>query len=93
MPLQVRLVVTGRVQGVGYRDWALATGRRLGVSGWVRNRGDGSVEALVVGEEEAVGKMVEACRQGPSLARVDAIDVEPVDLDVLPEGFTRLPTI
>ncbi len=93
MPLQVRLVVTGRVQGVGYRDWALATGRRLGVSGWVRNRGDGSVEALVVGEEEAVGKMVDACRQGPSLARVDAIDVEPVDLDVLPEGFTRLPTI
>jgi acylphosphatase len=92
MTLQARLAITGRVQGVGYRDWALATGRRLGVTGWVRNRGDGSVEALVVGEEAAVGAMIEACRQGPSLARVDAIDVEPVDLDVLPEGFTRLPT-
>jgi len=91
--LQARLVISGRVQGVGYRDWALATGRGLGVSGWVRNRSDGSVEALVVGEEDAVGAMIEACRQGPSLARVDAIDVEPVDLDVLPEGFTRLPTI
>ena len=88
--LQARLVISGRVQGVGYRDWALATGRGLGVSGWVRNRSDGSVEALVVGEEDAVGAMIEACRQGPSLARVD---VEPVDLDVLPEGFTRLPTI
>lgn len=93
MALQARLVISGRVQGVGYRDWALATGRRFGVSGWLRNRSDGSVEALVVGEEEAVGRMVEACRQGPSLSRVDAIDVEPVDLDVLPEGFTRLPTV
>lgn len=93
MTLQARLAITGRVQGVGYRDWALATGRRLGVAGWVRNRSDGSVEALVVGEEAAVGAMIEACRQGPSLARVDAIDVEPVDLDVLPEGFTRLPTL
>ncbi len=93
MTLQARLAITGRVQGVGYRDWALATGRRLGVAGWVRNRSDGSVEALVVGEEATVGAMIEACRQGPSLARVDAIDVEPVDLDVLPEGFTRLPTL
>jgi acylphosphatase len=93
MALQARLVVTGRVQGVGYRDWALANGRRLGVSGWVRNRSDGSVEALVVGGEAAVGAMIEACRKGPSLARVDSMDVEPVDLDVLPEGFTRLPTL
>jgi acylphosphatase len=93
MALQARLVITGRVQGVGYRDWALATGRRLGVSGWVRNRRDGAVEVLVVGEEDAVGAMIEACRKGPSLARVDSMDVEPVDLDVLPEGFTRLPTL
>jgi acylphosphatase len=93
MALQARLAITGRVQGVGYRDWALTTGRSLGVSGWVRNRSDGSVEALVVGEEAAVGAMIEACRHGPSLARVDSIDVEPVDLDVVPEGFRRLPTV
>ena len=92
MALQARLAITGRVQGVGYRDWAVATGQRLGLSGWVRNRTDGSVEALVVGEDEAVGRMVEACRRGPPLARVEAVDVEPVDLDVLPSGFTRLPT-
>jgi acylphosphatase len=91
--MQARLAIMGRVQGVGYRDWALATGRRLGVSGWVRNRSDGSVEALVVGEDAAVGAMIEACRQGPPLAQVDAIDVESVDLDVLPEGFRRLPTL
>jgi acylphosphatase len=92
MALQARLTITGRVQGVGYRDWAITTGLRLGVTGWVRNRGDGAVEALVVGEEDAVGQMIEACRRGPALARVDQIDVEPVDLDILPEGFTQLPT-
>ena len=92
MLLQARLTITGRVQGVGYRDWVLTTGRRLGLSGWVRNRGDGSVEALIVGDDSAVGTMIEACRRGPSLARVDAVDVEPVDLDILPEGFTQLPT-
>lgn len=92
MALQARLTITGRVQGVGYRDWALATGRRLGVAGWVRNRGDGAVEVLIVGDDAAVGAMIVACRRGPPLAMVDSIDVEPVDLDVLPEGFTRLPT-
>ena len=92
MALQARLTITGRVQGVGYRDWALTTGQRLGLTGWVRNRGDGAVEALVVGEEDAVGQMIEACRRGPPLARVDQIDVDPVDLDVLPQGFSQLPT-
>ena len=92
MALQARLTITGRVQGVGYRDWARATGRRLGLSGWVRNRTDGSVEALVVGDDGVVGKMIEACRRGPPLARVDAVEVEPVDLDLLPSDFTRLPT-
>ena len=93
MPLQARLTITGRVQGVGYRDWAIATGRRLGLTGWVRNRGDGAVEALVVGDDTAVGTMIEACRHGPALAQVDAVDIEPTDLDVLPLGFTRLPTV
>jgi acylphosphatase len=92
MALQARLTISGRVQGVGYRDWAIETGLRLGLTGWVRNRRDGAVEALIVGEEAAVGRMIEACRRGPSLARVDEIDVDPVDLDILPEGFTRLPT-
>jgi acylphosphatase len=93
MSLQARLTITGRVQGVGYRDWVITTGQRLGLSGWVRNRIDGSVEALIAGEETAVGSMVEACRRGPVLARVDAVDIEPVDLDILPEGFRQLPTV
>jgi acylphosphatase len=92
MALQARLSITGRVQGVGYRDWAVRTGRRLGLLGWVRNRSDGSVEALIAGDDAAVGQMIKACHRGPPLAQVDSVDVEPVDLDVLPEGFTRRPT-
>ena len=92
MALQVRLTITGRVQGIGYREWAIATGQKLGVTGWVRNRSDGAVEALIVGEDTAVGTMIDACRHGPALARVEEIDIDPVDLDILPEGFTRLPT-
>ena len=92
MALQARLTITGRVQGVGYRDWALATARRLGLTGWVRNRRDGAVEALIVGDDGAVGEMIEACQRGPSMARVEAVDADPVDLDILPDGFTQLPT-
>jgi acylphosphatase len=92
MALQARLVITGRVQGVGYRDWMITTARRLGLTGWVRNRIDGAVEALIVGDDEAVGEMIDACRRGPTMARVDNVDIEPVDLDVLPQGFMQLPT-
>jgi acylphosphatase len=93
MTLQARLAIAGRVQGVGYRHWVMTTARRLGVTGWVRNRTDGSVEALIVGDDSAVGAMIDACRRGPAGARVDDVDIEPVDLDVLPEGFTQLPTV
>jgi acylphosphatase len=93
MALQARLTITGRVQGVGYRDWAMTTALRLGLAGWVRNSRDGSVEALVVGDDQAVGEMIDACRRGPVMARVDNVDIEPVDLDILPQGFTQLPTV
>ncbi|HYR66853.1 MAG TPA: acylphosphatase [Reyranella sp.] len=88
----VRLLIVGRVQGVGYRDWVLRTARNLGLRGWVRNRTDGSVEVLIVGEEAAVSAMIEACRRGPAHARVDNVDVQPADLADVPESFTQLPT-
>jgi acylphosphatase len=93
MALQARLTIRGQVQGVGYRYWAMMTGLRLGIAGWVRNRSDGSVEALIVGDDAAIGAMIDACRHGPAAAQVDAVDIEPVDLDVLPEGFRQLPTV
>ena len=93
MTLQARLTISGRVQGVGYRDWTITTARRLALTGWVRNRMDGAVEALLVGDDQAVGQMIDACRRGPPAARVDNVDIEPVDLDILPQGFTQLPTV
>ncbi len=77
----VRLRITGRVQGVGYRAWAIDAASRLGVRGWVRNRADGSVEALVIGDEDAVAAMIEACRDGPFAARVTEVAVSDADDD------------
>ena len=69
-----RVVITGRVQGVGYRHWMTTEARRLGVSGWVRNRADGSVEAVVDGPTDAVEELLRACRRGPAHAEVRSID-------------------
>jgi acylphosphatase len=69
-----RLVITGRVQGVGYRVWLMEKARALGLSGWVRNRADGAVEALIAGDVAAVEEMSRACRRGPRLAEVTRID-------------------
>lgn len=85
-----RVVVEGRVQGVGFRDWTARTARDLGVHGWVRNRRDGSVEALLAGPEAAVAAMVEACRRGPPLARVAGLVSAPAPPPP-GEGFLRLP--
>src|SRR5437899_182444 len=76
-----RLRITGRVQGVGYRAWAIETAARLGLRGWVRNRRDGSVETLVIGDEDAVAAMVEACGEGPFAARVTEVLVSDADDD------------
>lgn len=72
----VRLRVRGRVQGVAYRAWTADEARELGLRGWVRNRRDGSVEALFAGAPEAVAAMVARCREGPRAARVTAVEIE-----------------
>ena len=75
------VVIRGRVQGVGYRAWTEYAALERGLAGWVRNRRDGSVEAVFAGPAEAVAGMIEACRRGPPGARVAAID----ELDAGPD--------
>lgn len=78
------LRIEGVVQGVGYRHWMTHTATRLGVAGWVRNRGDGSVEALVEGDAASVEELLRACRRGPPGASVTLIRedlVEPEELE------------
>ena len=69
----VRLLVSGRVQGVGFRYWTVGEARRLGLDGWVRNRSDGTVEILAIGAADALAKLASSCRQGPSAAEVVAV--------------------
>lgn len=72
---RTHVLVTGRVQGVFYRSTCAAAARQLGLAGFVRNLPDGRVEAAFEGPEAAVDRMVEWCRRGPELSRVDALDV------------------
>ena len=73
------LRIDGRVQGVGFRDFMLRRARALGVTGWVRNRMDGSVEAVVQGSVEAVDQMIALARQGPRSAHVTEVRVSDAD--------------
>ena len=68
------MMARGRVQGVGYRAFVEHEALKRGIEGWVRNRRDGSVEAVFAGPRETVDAMIEACRQGPFAARVDVLD-------------------
>ena len=88
-----RLVVRGRVQGVGFRHAMSVAAASFGVAGWVRNRQDGSVEALVQGDPDAVERTIAWSRRGPPAARVTAVEV--VDEPVSParEGFELRPTV
>lgn len=71
-----RLLIAGRVQGVGFREALRAEARRHGIAGWVRNLSDGKVEALLQGPEEAVHAVAEWARRGPALAKVAAVRIE-----------------
>ena len=93
-----QVTIRGRVQGVGYRAWVEHQARKHGVEGWVRNRRDGSVEALFCGPSDVVAALVTSCRRGPSSARVDDVIEEVAGADALGlrypgERFSVLSTI
>jgi acylphosphatase len=88
----MRLRITGRVQGVGYRAWAAGEARRLGLSGFARNRLDGSVEIVARGDPAALDALAAACARGPSAARVDVVERAPA-LGLTPDGFSIKPTV
>ena len=87
----LHLIIGGRVQGVGYRAWVAEEAASRGLSGWVRNRRDGSVEALVAGDAGVVEEFLERCRDGPRAASVSSVTSESYD-GPLPRGFTVRPT-
>ncbi len=90
----VRLRIMGRVQGVGFRDWTVSTGRALGLIGWVRNRADGSVETLAQGPETQVQQFVAVCGVGPTAAHVRHVEIEEISPNPgLAAEFVRLSTL
>ena len=94
----LQVTIRGRVQGVGYRAWLEHQAITSGLEGWVRNRRDGSVEALFAGPPTVVGEMVALCRHGPPGARVESVSRETADEAALNlrqagERFSVLPTI
>ena len=84
--IALRLIIEGRVQRVGFRFWTETQAAARGLDGWVRNLPDGRVEALLAGPETTVRDMVQACRQGPSMARVTAVREHPAEMPAEP-GF------
>jgi acylphosphatase len=87
----VRVRIHGRVQGVWFRGWTEEQAAGLGVDGWVRNRSDGTVEAVFSGPQEAVTEIVARCRRGPPAARVERVEEQP-ELGPVKPGFAALPT-
>ena len=93
-----QVTIRGRVQGVGYRAWLEFTAEGLGLDGWVRNRRDGSVEAVFAGPADIVEQMIDRCRRGPVSARIEAVDAQQAHPDALDarladDIFSILPTL
>lgn len=88
----VHAVIEGRVQAVGFRYWMAREAEALSLQGWVRNRRDGTVEALFAGPAAAVDAMLEACRRGPSSAQVARVRAQPADAPPDGAGFRFRPT-
>jgi acylphosphatase len=93
-----QVTIRGRVQGVGYRAWVEQQAMAHDLEGWVRNRRDGSVEALFAGSADVVADVIASCRRGPSFARVEAVEEVAGNPDGLQlrrggERFSVLPTL
>ncbi|HUI19981.1 MAG TPA: acylphosphatase [Methylocella sp.] len=94
----VRVMISGQVQGVGYRFWVQMEATARGVTGWVRNRSHGDVEALFAGPPDAVAELCEACWNGPAHARVEKVEIIEATSAALAElgggrGFRQIGTL
>ncbi len=87
MKKQAHLIISGMVQGVGYRVWTRHTAKKLGITGWVTNTPDGKVEVVAQGDAAALDELIKGCHHGPPIARVDGVDVSWDEADQSYESF------
>lgn len=91
MATSIHCTIHGRVQGVGFRSWTVKNARKLGLTGWVRNTREGTVQALFCGDTTAVEAMIEGCADGPLAAKVTKVERRLSDTPP-PTTFLQLPT-
>ena len=89
----VRVIVRGKVQGVWFRDWLTRKANQEGAGGWVRNRSDGSLEAVFHGDKATIEKMCQWAQKGPPLAKVTSLDKQPYDDHDVNMPFQQKPTL
>ena len=87
MIIKKHLVISGKVQGVGFRYWIQNLAINNNINGWVKNRSSGDVEALIVGQEKEVQKLIKQCKIGPSSATIQNIQINDYNQDCLEKGF------
>ena len=90
MIIKKHLVISGKVQGVGFRHWMQNLTINNNISGWVKNKLSGDVEALIIGQEKEVQKLIKQCKIGPSSATIQNIQINDYDQDYSKEGFNIL---
>ena len=88
----VQVRISGNLQGCAYRDWTEKNAQMLGLAGWVRNRCDGSVEAMFAGPDSSVDEMIARCKEGPQLAKVQKVDILKEGCGRFSDEFDILPT-
>ena len=93
MQLTKHLRITGHVQGIGFREAMVVEAIAIGLRGWVRNRSDGSVEAVVVGEDAAIQRLVAWAHRGPATAQVSLVTVTEMTSSMVPNRFEKRPTL
>jgi acylphosphatase len=76
----IKVIIYGKVQGVGFRNFIFLHAKRLNIKGYIKNNPDGTVEAVFEGDEDNINKMVELCKRGPERARVDKIDIKDIEI-------------
>jgi len=77
----VKVIIYGKVQGVGFRNFVFLHAKKLNIRGYVKNNPDGTVEAVFEGDEDNINKMIELCKRGPERARVDKIDIKDIEIN------------
>ena len=77
----VKIIIYGKVQGVGFRNFVFLHAKKLNIRGYVKNNPDGTVEAVFEGDENNINKMIELCKRGPERARVDKIDIKDIEIN------------